>query len=292
MSQPGAADILVAARRALLDALDALVEHRPALVLVGAQAIYFHTGNAPVALAESTKDSDLAINPRQLGDDPLLEGAMRRAGFTQNPRDSQPGSWLSPSGVPVDLMVPQRLAGVGSRRSGRIAPHDDHATRRTTGLEAAIIDQAPMLIPSLDPDDSRAIGMNVAGPAALLIAKLHKLGERQGREASDSNRSTEAGSLTTPRRLLDKDAHDVFRLLVATESAAIAATLRQLRENEFCGEVTKQALIYLKELFAAGPDALGAMMAGRAEQLVGDPATVSASASVLAADLLELLSRE
>lgn len=270
MSQPGAADIRVAARRALLDALDALSEHRAALVLVGAQAIYLHTGKAQIALAESTKDSDIAINPRRLGEDPLLEEAMRRAGFTQDPIAAQPGSWLSFDGVPVDLMVPERLAGTGSRRSGRIAPHGHEATRRATGLEAAVIDHRPMTITALDPHDARAFEMNVAGPAALLVAKLHKLGERQ----------------STPKRLLDKDAHDVYRLLVATESAPLAATLRQLREHELCGQVTNQALEYLRELFAAGTDATGAMMAGRAEELVGDPAIVSASAAVLAADLL------
>lgn len=273
MSQPGAADILVAARGALLDALDALADHRPALVLVGAQAIYLHTGDAPIALAGSTKDSDFAINPRALPDDPLLEVAMRRAGFTQNAVHPQPGSWLSPSGVPVDLMVPERMAGEGSRRSGRIAPHDDHATRRAAGLEAAIIDQAPMTITALDPNDTRSIKMNVAGPAALLVAKLHKLGERE----------------TMPRRLLDKDAHDVYRLLVATESAQMAATLGRLRENALCDRVTKDALVYLEQLFAVGPRALGATMAGRAEELVGDPATVSAAASALAGDLLALL---
>lgn len=162
MSQLGAADILVATRRALLDAMDALAEHRAALVLVGAQAIYLHTGNAPVALAESTKDSDLAINPRQLRDDPLLEDAMKRAGFTHDATDSQPGSWLSPDGIPVDLMVPEQLAGAGSRRSGRVAPHSDRATRRAAGLEAAVIDHAPMTIAALDPNDSRRIEMNVA----------------------------------------------------------------------------------------------------------------------------------
>ena len=273
MNQHGAADLLIAARRVLLDAMDALHEHRSALVLVGAQAIYLHTGNARVELAESTKDSDFAIDPRKLRDDPLLEEAMHSAGFTHNAVDPQPESWLSSDGVPVDLMVPEQLAGAGSRRSGRIAPHSDRATRRTTGLEAAVIDHAPMLIKALDPTDARTIEMNVAGPAALLIAKLHKLGERAA----------------APGRLLDKDAHDVYRLLVATESAAVATTLRQLREHELSDRVTRDALSYLLKLFAAGPDALGSTMAGRAEQLVGSPATVSASASALAADLLALL---
>jgi hypothetical protein len=268
MNQTGETDIRVAARRALLDALGALDEHRDAVVLVGAQAIYLYTGDAAVALAESTKDSDLAIDPNRLGDDPLLEHVMQRAGFIVG---QQPGRWLSPDGIPVDLMVPERLAGKGSRRSGRIAPHDDQATRRTTGLEAAVVDHRPMVIAALDPSDSRRIEINVATPAALLVAKLHKLGERQA----------------TPGRLVDKNAHDVYRLLVAMNTDDLAASMRTLVVDEFCGAVSTQALVYLRQMFASGPAALGAMMAGRAEQLVGDPATVSASVAVLAADLLE-----
>lgn len=66
MSQTGETDIRVTGRRALLDALEALAEHRDAVVLVGAQAIYLHTGDALVALAESTKDSDLAAGFRRM----------------------------------------------------------------------------------------------------------------------------------------------------------------------------------------------------------------------------------
>ena len=65
MSVSGDADLLVASRRALLDALDALRPHLDAVVVVGAQAIYMHTGAAPVALAETTKDSDLAVDSRR-----------------------------------------------------------------------------------------------------------------------------------------------------------------------------------------------------------------------------------
>ena len=270
MSQTGETDIRVTGRRALLDALEALAEHRDAVVLVGAQAIYLHTGDALVALAESTKDSDLAIDPKRLGDDPLLEEAMQRAGFVVG---SQPGRWLSPDGIPVDLMVPELLAGKGSRRSGKISPHDDQATRRTAGLEAAVVDHRPMTIRALDPLDFRQIEMKVASPAALLVAKLHKLGERQQQ---------------TPDRLVDKDAHDVYRLLVAIDTAELAHSLRQLVADEFCGLVSKQALVYLEEMFSAGPASVGAFMAGRAEQLVGDPAYVSASAAALAKDLLAI----
>lgn len=63
-------DLLVRARSVLLDALIALDAHRDSVVVIGAQAIYLHTGSAPVAVAEATKDSDLSIDLRTLGDDP------------------------------------------------------------------------------------------------------------------------------------------------------------------------------------------------------------------------------
>lgn len=49
MNNSGDADLLVRARAALLDALDALADHRDAVVVIGAQAIYLHTGGAAVA---------------------------------------------------------------------------------------------------------------------------------------------------------------------------------------------------------------------------------------------------
>jgi hypothetical protein len=51
------------ARRVLLDALDALGDQRDAVVLVGAQAIYLHTGDTDLAVAPFTTDGDVAINP-------------------------------------------------------------------------------------------------------------------------------------------------------------------------------------------------------------------------------------
>ena len=53
--------------------------------------------------------------------------------------------------------------------------------------------------------------------------------------------------------------------------------------------MTREALDLLAELFAAGPDAAGSDMAGRAEEGVGDPEVVAASTAVLAADLLTTL---
>ena len=273
MNRPGDADLLTAARSALLDALDALQPHLHALVVIGAQAIYLHTGRAVVALAETTKDSDIALDIRVLSDTPLLEDAMRQAGFHLDLDFPQPGSWLNAEGVPVDLMVPASLAGATGRRGARIPPHSKHAARRATGLEAAIVDHTPMRITALAPGDSRAYTVNVAGPAALLVAKLHKISERAD----------------TPDRLLDKDAHDLYRLLVAIPTDQLATALRRLQADHLAGEATQRAIELLHELFATGPQALGSTMAGRAEQGIGDPAIVSAAAATLAGDLLAAL---
>ncbi len=267
MSLPGGADLLVFARRVLLDALEALVDHHDALILVGAQAIYIHTGAVSVALPETTKDSDLAIDRRQLADNPLLEEAMSRAGFQLG---KDPGSWRGAMGVPVDLMIPESMSGPGGRRGGRVPPHSKRAVRRAFGLEAAKVDHAPMDIAALDPADRRAFVIEVAGPAALLVAKLHKLGDRDERD---------------PERLNDKDAHDVYRLLVGISTRDLSRALEALLANALAAKATGVALHFFDYLFASGPEALGCQMAGRAEELVGDPANVAQSTAELAGDL-------
>jgi hypothetical protein len=77
-------DILVQARSALLDALTALREHRNSVVVIGAQAIYLHTGNAPVAVAVATKDSDL-VTDRHRRDGSRTTPALERRGCRHGP---------------------------------------------------------------------------------------------------------------------------------------------------------------------------------------------------------------
>ena len=88
---------------------------------------------------------------------------------------------------------------------------------------------------------------------------------------------------------MDKDAHDIYRILVAIQTADLAARLRQLQTDGLAGHVTNVAIDYLNQLFAAGPNAIGSMMAGRAETGVGDPEVVSASVAALAEDLVRAL---
>lgn len=264
-------DLFVRSRAALLDALEALEAHRDAVIVIGAQAIYLRVASPQVALAEATKDSDVMVDPRLLQDDPLIERAMGLAKFSPG---QNPGEWINHDGIPVDLMVAESLAGPSSRsrRGARIPPHDRRAMRRASGLEAALVDYDLLEVSALDGDPRRYI-VKVAGPAALLIAKAHKLGERA----------------ETPSRLKDKDAHDVYRILVGTETKDLAATFRRLREEPTSSASAKEAVEYLRALFAGGPESLGAMMAGRAEEGIGEPATVSLAAAILTSDLLALL---
>lgn len=276
MNNPGVPnDLLIASRSALLDALEALADHREAVVIVGAQAIYLQTDSAPVALAESTKDSDIALDARLLVDDPLIQEAMKSAGFLLDPIGGQPGAWINRVGVPVDLMVPEALAGSGGKQSRgvRKPPHDRSSMRRAKGLEAAVVDNHEMVISALATSDERRYSVKVAGLAALVVAKTHKIAERIG----------------TPTRLVDKDAHDIYRILVVAELDETSVALNKLLEDPLSRDVTEQSLAHLRNLFAAGPDATGSTMAGRAEEGIGEPATVALAVSVMAAELLDTL---
>jgi hypothetical protein len=215
---PGVSDPqYVVARGVLLDALEALGDQRDAVVLVGAQAIYLHTGEIKFAVSEFTTDADLTIDPALLHEFPELESAMRAAHFE---RGNRVGAWVVyrdiagvSTMVEVDLMVPEAVGGAG-RRAARLAGHANNVARKATGLEAALVDKATTTITALDPSDVRSFDVAVAGPAALLVAKLHKIAER----ASERER----------RRLDDKDAFDALRLLQATDTFALAVTLAQL----------------------------------------------------------------
>ena len=171
--------LYVAARRVLLDALDALVNHRDAIVLAGAQAVYVRTGAADLDASVSpyTSDADLAIDPRLLGPDPRLEDAMRTAGFhllLQPNGRTEPGIWTTTAivndaevQIPVDLLVPDALIVGGGRRSARLPHHGANAARRTPGLEAAVVDCGPVMISSLEPQaDARRTTNASPAPAA------------------------------------------------------------------------------------------------------------------------------
>lgn len=232
------------ARRVLLDALTALAPHGPAFVVAGAQAVYLRTGDADIAVAPYTTDGDLAIDPQLLGQDPTLESAMTEAGFDLSIVDGhvEPGVWVASAMVneekflvPVDLIVPEGAATGAGRRGARLDPHGNRAARRARGLEAALVDRTPMTVSALDPADQRSIEAEVAGAAALLVAKAHKLHDRVASNRSD--------------RLDDKDAADVFRLMPTTSPVEVGATFVALGRHPIAGAPSTDALDFLDELF-------------------------------------------
>ena len=72
----------VAARRVLLDALEALAPHGAALILAGAQAVYLRTGPGALPVAEFTTDGDLTIDPELLSEAPPLGERCGRPGLS------------------------------------------------------------------------------------------------------------------------------------------------------------------------------------------------------------------
>ncbi len=259
----------VLARKVLLDVLEALVQHRQGIVLVGAQAIYLHVGEADFAVAPYTTDADLTIDPRKIADEPLLEEVLSRAGFRL---EDNPGAWRSSGGIAVDFMVPESLSGPG-RRGANLGAHGRTVARKARGLEAALVDYSYKTIRALEPEDQRVFELAVAGPSALLVAKLHKIGERIGQA----------------NRLDDKDALDVLRLLRGTSLDVMTALMPELLVNDVSREVTSGAMKYLKELFGT-QSAKGARMAGQALVPLENPDEISASCVALTNELLEALS--
>lgn len=157
----------VAARRVLLDALEALGTHRKAVVLVGAQAVYLHVGEGDLAVVPYTTDGDLAISPRVLDDEPALTEALEAAGFELTVR---PGTWSSRD-VRIDFLVPALLGGPG-RRGARLGVHGIDVARKATGLEAVVVDCELVRARALDAAAARAFDLRVAGIAALMVAKV------------------------------------------------------------------------------------------------------------------------
>lgn len=273
-------ELYVLARRVLLNALDALGEHRDSVVLVGAQAIYVRVGDGDeelAAVAPFTTDGDLAIDPRRLKEIPPLERAMLAASFVQK----DIGIWLAREkrsdnvdvDVTVDLLSPEALSpGAGSRKAGLVG-HAPEAARKTPGLECALVDLDIFTLTALDPTDPRAHDLQVGGPAALLVSKVKKIADRTG-----------------TRRLKDKDALDVLRLLRGTDTADFAARYQRLLNDDVSRALAEEALGLLKSQFGERTS-VGVEMAVKATTTLVDEEQIRASCNLLANDLLDALKR-
>jgi hypothetical protein len=258
-----------AAREVLLDATDALGSQVGSAILVGAQAVYLRCGDGDLAVAPMTTDADLALNTDWISDEPELYAAMESAGFVPG---SQPGTWLGRHEIAVDLMVvPHQSGRGGSARAARVPPHRKGIARITRGLEAALVDHHEMWVTALAAGDPRRVAMKVAGPAALLVAKLIKLGDRM--------QSSAAGRRD---RVVAKDALDVLRLMRATRTDDLVAGLGVHGAEEHAEAVSEEAIGVLREHGLGRGEALPWL----ASQAVGEDAIIEAAFVALAEQLV------
>lgn len=287
-ARPGAADPrYVAARRVLLDALQALAPHGRAVIVAGAQAVYLRTGLSDIGIAPYTTDGDLALDPTLLGDEPELEAAMRNAGFQllePQPSLPEPGVWVAVATVdgerlviPVDLIVPEGAARGGGRRGARLGSHGKRAARQAVGLEAALVDHSPMTVAALEAADPRSVEVEVAASPALLVAKAHKIQDRL--------------SSSRPDRIDDKDAADVYRLMQTTSPSEIATRFADLRRHEIAGPTTEAAITYLADLFGRR-NSEGVRMAVRSLRLAIPEAQVTTLATTYIERMLAALEKD
>ena len=265
------------ARETLLDAAEALGPHRDAVILVGAQAIYVHTEGEDVNFAVSpfTYDADLALDPELLGGSPTIVKAMGLAGFRLG---DQPGLYSREGRSQVDLLVPEAVGGPG-RRAARLGVHGNRAAMKVRGLEGALVSHKVRTITSLVPGADRSCLLKVAGPAALLVSKVHKIGERL--EASDVRR----------QELLPKDAYDVYRLLRAIDTAELVLEFGLLQSEEVSSRVTSVALSTFQSLFGSRTDMGTRLLVRSVGALEQDPAFIIESSVALAQDLLAATSQ-
>jgi len=177
---------------------------------------------------------------------------------------------LSPDGIPVELLVPRALDQGPARRSADLRPHARESARKVAGLEAAALDHTLETLTALDPADPRAAALRIAGPAALVVAKLHKIGERAA----------------SRDRLLNKDSHDLYRLLLHVPATSLATRLSWLRDTA-AGDITRRALEYLHELSGSENAPIPQMAAAAESAIGGDQDALAARVWALAQDLLE-----
>ncbi len=210
------------ARETLIDCLEALQNHLESVVIVGAQAIYLQVPQRKRGPQQFTSDADVAVIPDKLGGPPAIADALEAKGFVPDP--AKVGTW-SKNGVGLDVMVPDALGGPGRRGARLPLPHGKRVARKAMGLEGIIADRRTVMVESLD--GSRRIEANVAGPAALIVSKMHKIEERLA---------------VRPDQLSNKDAHDVWRLLDHTPTEELADRFERLLASDIAAKPTKQAL--------------------------------------------------
>ena len=160
------------------------------------------------------------------------------------------------------------------RRGARLGVHGKKAARQVHGLEGALVSHARRRIASLDSDAERSCILKVAGPAALLVAKVHKIGERL---------DSPAGHRQTP---LPKDAFDIYRLLRTIDTAELAEEFRLLQSDKTSSRATSEALSLFRNLFGSWSDRGPELLVRHVGSLEYHPFIIESSVA-LSQDLLQ-----
>lgn len=230
---------IIRSRRVLIDVLIGLEAHREALTVLGAHAVIEVTRDVPaIPPADSTRDADLGVIPELLAESPHLADRMTELGY-ETARPERPGVWSPISqhgrGVhardSIDLIAPMslargRTAGGRAIRAARVGAHGRHAVSATRGTELSLLDRRVIRLRSFD--SGPGVDAYVAGPAALLCAKAHKLHDRM--DPDELRRNAD--------RLRPKDFADVYRLLLAGAPEDVAELFSQgIRDTRIGGAV-------------------------------------------------------
>jgi len=256
----------------LLDALTVLTPHMNNLVLIGAQAVYHHTGEGSLNVAIMTTDADIALETNDLAPNPEIGKALLDAGFYLG---QNPGRWIGRYDVGIDLMVAPHQSGRGSAKVGaaRIPYHHQRTARIARGLEPSLVDFTLDQIYSFEQQDRRQFELRIAGPSALLVAKAIKLSERFEE------------STTRPDRLSEKDALDAFRLLQKIDTDVLVQGFELHQSEPHAMRVSTDAIrIYTEH--ATSANGLSPTLAAHA---AGDDPTVAPAFSSLVQDLINNL---
>ena len=150
--------------------------------------------------------------------------------------------------------------------------HGNRAARQVRGLEGALVSHRPMITQALTPGHPRASKINVAGPAALLVAKMHKLMDRV--DADDN------------RRINSKDAFDVFRLLQAVDPVDLIDEVNLLAAAVVSAEVTAEAMAGFRELFGT-PTGVGTILVAEHVMGIENRDVIIVSSVALSQELIE-----
>jgi len=230
-------------RRLLVDTIRTLAGFSDAITVIGAHAVHVWTQEAwGLVEMQATRDADLAVNPVFVAPDPKLLDLLGGLGLSPALPD-RPGIYgydeeaalPLPERTTIDLIVPEAYAGPG-RRAARIVGQKSTASR-AVGLELAIWDRHRRTLSALD-EPAESVDAWIAGPAALLVAKAHKVHERLGQVDVRAD------------RLRPKDSGDIALLMMVSKPDEVArAMVEQSTAHPEITEVVDDAARWLVEMY-------------------------------------------